>query len=63
MPTYEYQCLSCETIFDAYASVALRDADHDCPQCGARRVKRRLNSSFHGRSIGGKGDSVPLGGG
>jgi putative FmdB family regulatory protein len=63
MPTYEYQCLSCETNFDAQASVALRDADRDCPQCGARRVRRLLNSSFYARASGGNGGSVALGGG
>ncbi len=63
MPTYEYQCLGCETTFDAYASVALRDADRDCPQCGARRVKRCLNSSFYARATGRTGGSVSLGGG
>ena len=62
MPTYEFQCLSCDTTFDAYAPVALRDADRDCPQCGARRVKRRLNLPFYARSSG-NGGSVTLGGG
>ncbi len=46
MPTYEYQCLDCETVFDVFQSIKaspLRKAV--CDRCGdKRRVKRLIGT-------------------
>lgn len=63
MPTYDYLCLSCESVFDAYASVALRDAERACPACGSGPVKRKLNASFVAGTRGANGTPRPKGGG
>ena len=35
MPTYDYRCADCG-VFSAMRSIADRDADSACPECGAR---------------------------
>lgn len=41
MPTYEYECISCSHVFDAFQSMADEPLT-ECPQCG-KTVKRRIN--------------------
>lgn len=54
MPIYEYACPSCGAEFE---KLLFRTAEEvDCPECGAREVKRRL-SSF---SVGKGASSSPM---
>ena len=46
MPTYEYQCDTCKTVFDVFQSIKaspLRKAE--CPACQKQRAVRRLIST------------------
>jgi putative FmdB family regulatory protein len=46
MPTYEYQCNTCKTVFDHFQSIKsapLRKAE--CPTCKKQRSVRRLIST------------------
>lgn len=45
MPIYEYQCVSCQHIFELRRSYAESDAPAQCPKCG-RTEARRLVSVF-----------------
>ena len=38
MPTYEYQCTKCETVFELWQNVG--DAPPPCPECAATEVKK-----------------------
>jgi len=41
MPTYEYECRSCDQVFEVFQS--MRDAPlSSCPQCGQHEVKRLI---------------------
>ena len=45
MPTYEYECKTCNHIFDAFQSIS--DAPiKTCPQCGKEEVRRRINGGM-----------------
>lgn len=39
MPLYDYRCEDCAHTFEADRPISRRD-DAECPQCGARKVKR-----------------------
>ncbi|GBD11233.1 hypothetical protein HRbin23_00885 [bacterium HR23] len=45
MPIYEYQCSSCQHIFELRRSYAEADAPTQCPKCGHGGA-RRLVSVF-----------------
>ena len=36
MPIYEYQCTSCEHIFESIRPLARRDDPASCPECAAQ---------------------------
>jgi len=38
VPTYEYQCTKCETVFELWQNVG--DAPPPCPECAATEVKK-----------------------
>jgi putative FmdB family regulatory protein len=50
MPIYEYQCETCDTIFEKLVFGGDEDTI-DCPKCGDSKVKRLLSAaSFMGGS-------------
>jgi len=50
MPIYEYQCESCDNTFEKLIFNS-DDESIDCPNCGAKNVKRLLSAaSFMGGS-------------
>jgi putative FmdB family regulatory protein len=52
MPTYEYQCFSCNHTFEAVQKIS-EDALDTCPKCSAKEVKRLLSASaFHLKGSG-----------
>lgn len=44
MPTYNYRCSKCETVFDAFHSMSCKEPQH-CPECGAEGNKLLSASS------------------
>ena len=44
MPTYEYECKTCNHIFDAFQSIS-DDPIKTCPKCG-QEVRRRINGGM-----------------
>ncbi len=44
MPTYNYRCTKCETVFDAFHSMSCKEPQH-CPECGAMGTKLLSASS------------------
>ena len=44
MPTYEYECKSCEHTFDAFQSIS-EEPLKICPQCG-KEVRRLINGGM-----------------
>jgi len=44
MPTYEYLCQACSTIYEERRAYAQADAASRCPECGSSRVRRRLST-------------------
>ncbi len=42
MPTYAYQCKTCNHEFEKFTSISGRDepTQDDCPECGAKTVDR-----------------------
>ncbi|MGQ9849545.1 MAG: FmdB family zinc ribbon protein [Aggregatilineaceae bacterium] len=42
MPTYAYQCEECGTEFDAFASIAKKEAGWQprCPKCSSARIRQ-----------------------
>ena len=57
MPIYEYQCESCDNIFEKLVFKG-EDEAVDCPSCGGKKVKRLLSAaSFMGGS--GLGSCAP----
>jgi putative FmdB family regulatory protein len=52
MPIYEYKCLSCKAIFEAYRSIPHADIDVKCPKCGSQKTER-LISRFFGKGTAG----------
>jgi len=55
MPTYEYRCLTCSTVFEQRRSMADSDAPASCPS-GHADTKRLL--SVFAATSGGGGDSL-----
>ena len=53
MPIYEYQCEKCGSCFEKLI-FSSNDKSVDCPDCGAKKVKRLLSSTC---SIGGSTDN------
>ncbi|WP_281763186.1 FmdB family zinc ribbon protein [Pseudodesulfovibrio nedwellii] len=51
MPIYEYQCQSCQSVFEEWQS-GFEDKEFPCPECGG--VSKRLisHSSFHLKGSG-----------
>jgi putative FmdB family regulatory protein len=41
MPTYEYECQSCEHEFEQFQSMK-DDPLKDCPECGKKKLKRKV---------------------
>ena len=52
MPTYEYQCSSCEHQFEEFQKIT-DEAISTCPECGAEEAKRLISASaFHLKGSG-----------
>jgi putative FmdB family regulatory protein len=64
MPTYQYLCQSCSTVYEERRRFAQADDPSHCPECSSPRV-RRLLSTFIIFSPGSRGDTSgrPLAGG
>ncbi len=43
MPTYEYECVACDSKFEVFQSIT-EDPLKRCPQCKSRRVKRLIGA-------------------
>jgi putative FmdB family regulatory protein len=43
MPTYEYECPSCEATFERFQPITAKPI-RTCPACGGRRVRRLLGT-------------------
>jgi putative FmdB family regulatory protein len=43
MPIYEYRCRSCEADFEELVRSAEAEKSVKCPECGGRKVDRRLS--------------------
>ena len=41
MPTYEYECQSCEHEFEQFQSMK-DDPLKECPECGKKKLKRKV---------------------
>ena len=59
MPTYEYLCQVCSTVYEEQRTFARSDDPSRCPECDSPRVQRLL-STFYVFSPGG---SLSAGGG
>ncbi|QJB55290.1 zinc ribbon domain-containing protein [Pseudodesulfovibrio sp. zrk46] len=46
MPIYEYQCESCQSVFEDWQS-GYEDRDMECPECGGNSKRLISHSSFH----------------
>jgi len=46
MPIYEYQCSSCEQVFEEWQS-GFEEQDMECPKCGGESKRLISHSSFH----------------
>ncbi len=44
MPTYEYECNSCGTLFELRRSIKDAEAKAACPVCGLDECKRVISS-------------------
>jgi putative FmdB family regulatory protein len=56
MPTYDYQCTTCEKTFELFQSITARPfRRHECPACGAMRRVRRLIGTGGGIIFKGSG--------
>ena len=44
MPTYDYQCLSCEEVFEGFVMISKRLDNQKCPKCG--HLESKLLPSF-----------------
>ena len=44
MPIYEYECLSCSHRFEELIRSAGQERKLSCPDCGSRRIRRRLST-------------------
>ena len=43
MPLYEYECLDCETRFDALRGMSEADDPISCPQCESQETQRMIS--------------------
>ncbi len=50
MPIYEYRCTRCEHEFEEL--VFDRDATPACPECGAKKVKKKMSVFAHKSEAG-----------
>lgn len=41
MPTYDYECLACEAVFEHFQGISEAPI-RTCPVCGKRRVRRKI---------------------
>jgi len=47
MPTYEFRCTKCQSLFNARMSVSEHGRDLPaCPKCGSRAVEQVLSAFF-----------------
>jgi len=46
MPIYEYQCPSCQTLFEEWQS-GFEEQVMECPECGSESKRLISHSSFH----------------
>ncbi len=44
MPIYEYECKTCETVFEKLLLKGDPSDGMDCPQCGSKNVKKLLSA-------------------
>lgn len=51
MPIYEYQCLSCQAVFEEWQT-GFEDKDMECPECGGESKRLISHSSFHLKGSG-----------
>jgi putative FmdB family regulatory protein len=61
MPIYEFKCLRCSHRFEELCRVGEDGSALTCPACGGQTLKR-CPSTFSCRSVGGDGQSAPVGG-
>ncbi len=62
MPTYQYQCLSCNGSFEEKRPFAQSDAVAVCPNCQSEQTKKLLNQVAFKVSSDSIPVSVPVGG-
>ena len=43
MPTYDYECQSCEHRFEKYQAITAKPV-RTCPRCGRRKVRRLIGA-------------------
>ena len=46
MPIYEYQCCSCNSVFEEWQT-SFEEKDVKCPECGGESKRLISHSSFH----------------
>ena len=46
MPTYEYKCKKCSTLFDLRRNIAARDEAAPCPSCKSKSTTRMVVQQF-----------------
>ena len=68
MPSYDFQCQECETVFERRLSMSEYDRGEgrECPECGSARVERRFSAVgviTGSGSAGGTGSSAGGSGG
>jgi putative FmdB family regulatory protein len=53
MPTYDYSCKSCDTVFEAVAKISDRDnvSSMECPSCGSKDIVRGLSAPMVAYSV------------
>lgn len=45
MPLYDYQCLSCETVFEELRSIEEEESP-SCPSCSSTNTQRKICSPY-----------------
>lgn len=63
MPTYVYQCLECEEIFDVQAPIREKEAGlHPiCPRCEAQHTRQLITAGLFVKAGGSAGRMPPAG--
>lgn len=57
MPTYDYRCPNCSTLFQAHHAMAARASD--CPNCGAQPQRVILSApAIHGHMARGREEAA-----